>query len=505
MKLNLKQISTWTAIALASPAALWADGPSARRSSPPQPPVYEESATKLAATKAATGKSAGSKPSVSKSGAVKSVSAHPGASLMATPSSRASTATNTASAPDGSDVYAAAGYGSKGYASTGYAPVADATQMMTADLPDGGCAHCGDLAGGDCPDCGGVRSWGVWGSVEYLLLWQTGRDLPPLVTTDPNAGALPTATVLFGNETIGDSVLSAGRVTAGLWLDSQDTLGAAFRFLGTESERTGFSVASDANGVPLIGRPFTNTQFFPTPSALLVASPGFLSGSVDVTTSSDFYSGEALGRVNLDADDCSRLDLIGGYHTLLLDDGLTIRNQAVVVGGNLPIGTRFNVLDDFNTRNEFHGGSIGVWYDSYRGPWTVSAMAKVSIGSMLQQVRVRGASQAVDAAGGTTDYVGGLLASRTNIGDFERRETTYVPEINLTLSRQLTKRLEFTMGYTFIYLSSVVLAGDQIDLNVNSAQLFGGAILPPQDPRPPQFDDKEYFVHGLSFGLNYRF
>jgi len=110
----------------------------------------------------------------------------------------------------------------------------------------------------------------------------------------------------------------------------------------------------------------------------------------------------------------------------------------------------------------------------------------VSIGSMLQQVRVRGQSQVIDAAGGSTNYDGGLLASRTNIGDFERRETTYIPEINLSLSRQLTKRLDFTMGYTFIYLSSVVLAGDQIDLNVNGSQVFGGMIVPPEDPRPPR-------------------
>ncbi len=454
MKLNLKKISTWTAFALASPAMLWAEGTSARRASPARAAVYRESNAKSVASK------------------VSAQSPAPSPSQAPTPV---------------------------------LAPVASEPPPMTVDLPDDGCPVCGEHAGGNCDACGGVRSWGVWGSVEYLLLWQTGRELPPLVTSDPNAGALPSASVLFGGDVIGNNVLSAGRVTAGLWLDSDDTMGVAFRFLGTESERTGFQADSDANGLPLLARPFTNTQFLPLPSAFLVSSPGFLRGSIDVTTSSDLYSGEALGRINLDGDHCSRLDLVGGYHTMLLDDGLTIRNESVVVGGNLPIGTQFRVLDDFNTRNEFHGGSLGFWYDSYRGPWTVSAMAKVSIGSMLQQIRIRGESQAIDVGGGTTTYVGGLLASRTNIGEFERRETTYIPEINLSLSRQLTKRLEFTMGYTFIYLSSVVLAGDQIDTNVNVSQLFGGAVVPPQDPQPPRFDDKEYFVHGLNLGLNFRF
>jgi hypothetical protein len=454
MKLNLKKISTWTVFALASPAVLWAEGASARRANPARAAVYQESAA---------------------SPKTKKVSA-PSAAPIAAP-----TAAPTA------------------------APVVSEPPPMTADLPDDACPICGDHANGSCATCGSTRSWGVWGSVEYLLLWQSGRELPPLVTSSPNDGALPNATMLFGGDVIGNDVLSAGRVTAGLWLDSHDSMGVAFRFLGSESERTGFQADSNANGSPLLARPFTNTQFLPTPSAFLVSTPGFLRGSVDVVTSSDLYSGEALGRINLDADDCNRLDLIGGYHTMLLDDGLTIQNQSVVIGGNLPIGTQFRVLDDFNTRNEFHGGSLGFWYDSYRGPWTVSAMAKVSIGSMLQQVRVRGQSQVIDAAGGSTNYDGGLLASRTNIGDFERRETTYIPEINLSLSRQLTKRLDFTMGYTFIYLSSVVLAGDQIDLNVNGSQVFGGMIVPPEDPRPPRFDDREYFVHGLSLGLNYRF
>jgi hypothetical protein len=480
MKLNLKKISAWTVFALAGPSALWAEGMSARRSNPAKAAVYQES------------------------------SATPAAGRVSPASAKSSRATSPLAAEAGAGVPAAAApvvgtRAATAYATPGTSPFASEPTALTADLPDEGCPVCGEHANGDCLTCGGGRSWGLWGSVEYLLLWQKGRELPPLVTTDPNAGALPAATVLFGGDVIGNNVLSAGRVTAGVWLDSEDSMGVAFRFLGAESERTGFSVASDANGTPLLARPFTNTQFVPTQSAFLVAAPGFLRGSIDVTTSSDLYSGEALGRINLDADHCSRLDLVGGYHTMLLDDGLTIRSESVVVGGNLPIGTQFSVLDDFNTRNEFHGGSLGVWYDTYRGPWTVSAMAKVSIGSMLQQIRVRGASQVVDAAGGTTDYVGGLLAARTNIGEFERRETTYIPEINLNLSRQLTKRLEFTMGYTFIYLSSVVLAGDQVDLNVNGSQVFGGMITPPQDPRPPRFDDKEYFVHGLNFGLNYRF
>jgi len=337
------------------------------------------------------------------------------------------------------------------------------------------------------------------------MLWQKGRDLPPLVTTNPNSGILPNGTILFGSDTVGNNMLSGGRVTAGLWLDSEDSLGVLFRFLGAESDRTGYHNGSDANGSPLLARPFINTQFAPTNSALIISAPGFARGNIDVSTSSDLYTGEILGRINLDGDNRSRLDLIGGYHTTLIDDGLTIRSNHEILGGNLPVGTRFLINDDFNTRNQFHGGALGLWYDSYRGPWTISLLGKLSIGRMSEEIRIRGNTVVTDVANNSTTYEGGLLAQRTNIGNYQRHETAFIPEINLTLSRQLTQRLDFTMGYSFVYWSTLVLAGDQVDPRVNVSQLIGGPILNPQDPGPPTFRDTDYWVHALSFGFNYRF
>jgi hypothetical protein len=370
--------------------------------------------------------------------------------------------------------------------------------------------------GGDCTSscgCGGCgscgycrRPLGAWGSVEYLMVWQKGRDLPPLVTTTPNNGILPGGTVLFGADNVGDRLLSGGRVTAGLWLDSADSLGAYFRFFGTESDRTGFQAGSDANGSPLIGRPFINTfGGNPVNSVLLITAPGVSTGDIDVSTSSNVYNGEVMGRINLDGDNRSRLDLIGGYHMSVIDDGLTIVSQNRVIGGNLPVDTRFLISDDFNTRNEFHGGTFGLWYDTYRGPWTISVMGKLSIGRMTEQIRIRGNTLVTDAGNNQTLFDGGLYAQRTNIGQYQQTETAFIPELNLNFSRQITRNLDFTIGYSFIYWSTVVLAGDQIDGRVNSSQLQGGPIVAPFDPAPPTFRDTEYWLHALSFGMNYRF
>lgn len=371
----------------------------------------------------------------------------------------------------------------------------------------------GSCASGDCGYCEQCRvPRGMWGSVEYLMMWQKGRELPPLVTSSPAgtpanlAGVLPAADILFGDETVGDRLLSAGRVTAGLWLDSQDSLGIAFRFLGAESDRTGFNAASDGTGNPILARPFFNTSpLVNAEDSLLVAYPGLTAGSINVTTSSDLYVGEILGRVNIDGDATSRLDLIGGYHVTLLDDGLTIQSNESVLGGVLPVGTQFTVTDDFSTRNEFHGGSLGFWYEKYRGPWTVSLLTKVSIGRMHEQIRVRGNTVVTDVNNVATNFEGGLLAQATNIGNYERNQTVFVPEINFNLSRQLTQRLDFTIGYTFIWWSNVVLAGDQIDMQVNDTQMLGGVLVGPATPTPPAFRDTDYYVHALSLGFNYRF
>ncbi|HND54261.1 MAG TPA: BBP7 family outer membrane beta-barrel protein, partial [Pirellulaceae bacterium] len=373
-------------------------------------------------------------------------------------------------------------YSPQGQASTAtvVVPTAALEEALAAAEEPGDCVRserdCGGC--GHCRDCGG-RNLGFWGSAEYLMLWGRGRGVPALVSAGPtgatfdDSGVLPGADTLFGADRIGKNMLSAGRITAGLWLDSDDSIGVAGRFLGVESDHTGFTTDSTAN--PILGLPFFNVDpLVNAEDALVLGYPGVTSGGVNITTSSNIYSAEALGRVNFDRDHCSRLDLIGGYHYSRLDDGLTINSLTTVVGGVLPIGTSFNVLDDFDAKNEFHGGSGGFIYERYRGPWTMSLLGKLSIGKMYETLRIRGATTMVDVGGGVTTIDGGLLAQPTNIGTYTRNETAFIPELGVNFSRRMSDRVEFTFGYTFIYWSSVILAGDQIDRSVNGTLLSGG-------------------------------
>jgi hypothetical protein len=100
---------------------------------------------------------------------------------------------------------------------------------------------------------------------------------------------------------------------------------------------------------------------------------------------------------------------------------------------------------------------------------------------------------------------GGLLAQPSNLGFHSRHKTTYVPEVAFNLTRRITDRLDFTMGYTFIYWSSMLLAADHLDNQVNGTQFQGGQLVGPANPAFPGFRDTDYWLHAMSMGINFRF
>ncbi len=347
------------------------------------------------------------------------------------------------------------------------------------------------------PNCG---SRGLWGTVEYMHVWTKGRALPPLVTTSNVAadeGVLGRATtrILFGGDEVGRDLQSAGRVFAGKWIDNDGMTGVAIRFMGMEGDRSNFHQAS--TGVPLIAVPFFNADpLVAAPDSVLAGGPG-ITGSIGVKTSNDIYSIEPLLRIALRQGYDYRLDVIGGYHHTLIDDGLTL-NTITAQGA-----TMVHFRDGFNARNEFHGGSFGFIGEFGTGPWTASLLAKLSVGKNFEQVRIEG-QNVTDVGGVVAVADGGIFAQTTNIGTYFRDEIVYVPEVALSVNRRLTDHLDFSLGYSFMYWSEAVLAGDQIDTTIDGGLLQGG---PGNGIRRPAFNFREtdFYLHAMTFGLNYRY
>ncbi len=411
-----------------------------------------------------------------------------------------------------------------------------ATDGGCASCGGGGCSSCSDGGscglggGGSCNTCSAPNQFCIcfpshgWVHAEYLNWYQDGMGIPPLVTTSnpsttarANAGVLglPTTSTLFGgtgNDILDDS-RDGFRIRFGWWL-------AAFPMWGVEGEYVGLGEQTESffrqsNGTPIIARPFFNALTGREDSEL-VAFPGVIGGSmaVDATTRLD-GAAVRFRRQLCCSNGCgfsalccetvptsSRLDGTIGYRFWELKESLQMQERLSSQVANDP--GSFVITDRFDTRNLFNGAELGVLWQGRRGWWSLDMLMRLGIGNVNQTVTVSG-STATTVNGTTTNYNGGLLAQRTNIGTYEQNRFTMVPELGATVGYQMTRRLRATAGYSLIYMGNVVRPGDQVDLDVNPNLLppenvpFSGALRPQFN-----FVETDYWVQGLSFGGEFR-
>ena len=93
----------------------------------------------------------------------------------------------------------------------------------------------------------------------------------------------------------------------------------------------------------------------------------------------------------------------------------------------------------------------------------------------------------------------GLLALDSNSGNQQRDVFTFLPEAGAKLRYCLTPKVKFNVGYTFLFLPDVALAGSLIDplLDLNRPQVV---------PTPQSlFKHDTYYLHGLDLGLSYQY
>ena len=179
-------------------------------------------------------------------------------------------------------------------------------------------------------------------------------------------------------------------------------------------------------------------------------------------------------------------------------------SKVIGEGGPAPVGTVFSGYDRFETINKFNGAEVGISFNRRTGRWSYELLMKLALGGTSSRVDINGATTITDANSASTTYEGDMLALPSNIGSYEAKEVSVMPEIGMNLMYNLTPRTSFTLGYTFIYLSHVARAPDQIDMTVNSSQLppgtLSGVALPEFVMRTTDF-----WTHGLNLGFDFRF
>jgi hypothetical protein len=349
-------------------------------------------------------------------------------------------------------------------------------------------------------------------NAEYLLWWIKDSRVPALLTTGSDADNIPGALgmrgtrVLLGNGSLDNEERSGGRFTAGYWFDDEQFFGVetTFLFLAKRSVDFGFN-SSGANGSPLLTRPFFNINTH-SEDVDPVATPGEQAGQIMVSSSSRLIGGEVNARSKLLRYGWYRIDLLGGFRYLELDENLRIAEQLT----ELPVGMGNRVLltDGFSTRNWFYGGQLGSVVQLHRGRWVVDLMGKVALGNTAQAINVSGGTIIADPIKGPSRFPVGLLALQTNSGRFSRNEFAVVPEVGVNLSYRFTDHFRAYAGYTFLYNSAVARPGSEIDRVINVTQLpsVRGPGFVSQPLRPaPLFQSTDFWAQGINFGLELRY
>lgn len=356
----------------------------------------------------------------------------------------------------------------------------------------------GPCSDGDCEECPPIgRSLfcnGAWGSIEYVLWWRDARSTPPLVTTtttivnqdvDGELGQANTR-ILLGEGQYDDHLQPGGRVDLGYWLDPCQSWGVGLRLTVLGDDDLNYLAGSVTN--PVLTVPFFNLD--PTVNSqdtFVVAHPlDNTSGSIQVLGHNEVNLGDVYVRLVGAKTDSYRVDIIGGYMFSNIIDDLTLRTSTT--SGQADIVVR----DRFRAKNQYNGGSIGLLGQFDRGPWSVNLMGKCGLTNVEQTVSVDG----LTSVNGTTQSLTGLFAQTSNIGTISRNQFAAIPELSANWVYKLG-RANLSFGYSAVYWSNTVRAGDQMNPQIDPTQT---------NPRPPrQIISDNYFAHGFNFGLAWQY
>ena len=346
-----------------------------------------------------------------------------------------------------------------------------------------------------------------WISAEWLFWSTKGVEFPSLATTSPAgtaqtaAGVLPAATTLFGGDRLHGEGRSGGRYSLGGWIDQYHTKSFEVSYLQLNDISESFSAS--ANDFSILARPFFNTTT-EIENARLLNFDGLITGDMAISSFTEFQTYEFLLRRGFTRPNGSRTAFVVGYRGANLEDMLRIEESTTALSG-LVAGSSFDLLDQFDTENEFHGITFGY---EYIGPvirnGTLEFFGKVAVGATSSRVIVNGRTDTVTVTGDSSIVNAGFLTQGTNVGTFRDVDFDSLSEVGLRFRYHTSHDLDFFVGYSFLYWGQVARAGSQIDPGINVTQIPPGVLVGEERPRPP-IDREGFWAQGLNLGFSYDF
>ncbi len=348
----------------------------------------------------------------------------------------------------------------------------------------------------------GPRGYRVYGDADYLFWIIRERSSPILLSTGILGGA--GGTPVLPNLSFDNQQRQGTRATVGTWLTGVQTVGVEVSGFWLQQRTPQFITAA-----PVLARPF-NDASVNSENAVFLGAPGVQSGAAQVTALSRLWGAESNLRFELARGCLCHVDLLGGFRYLQMEDALAIDDRTTFDPALAGLGgTTVASSDRFTTRNYFYGGQIGAEAELHYGRFFLDTYAKVALGSIREVININGTTVLTSAAGLTTAIPGGLLALPSNSGHNVRYTFAAIPEAGVNLGMQLTSHLRARFGYTFLYVSNVVRAGDQIDRTLNPTArppVFGPGAAQVGPTRPLfAFQEADFWAQGLNVGLEFRY
>ncbi|RMF37076.1 MAG: hypothetical protein D6753_18260 [Planctomycetota bacterium] len=379
------------------------------------------------------------------------------------------------------------------------------TAFATGTCDSGGACDTGsacDLASA----CNTCRP-STWFGAESLLWFGQKQEAPPIITTAPMTtvpiAGNPGVTTQFGGEDgIDFGLLPGFRLSGGRYLDACQKIGVGGRIYGILPAQSDYSITSN-NGDPSVGLPFFNADpNVLADSAQLIAyhdgNQLQWSGSATVRADMEMYGSDGSLHLLLARSCDHRVDMLAGYTYNNLKSSIDLRTTRVnsFTGDLIPDGTIFRSTDLFETENEFNGAHLGILSSVVRNRMTFNTLAKVSFGNMHQWGQIAGSSEQ-EFGGTVTPGSGGFFAQPSNIGSFSRNRFAFIPELGINAAYCIRPNVKLSVGYTFMYWSSVALAGEQMSSIVDPTQTVS-------QPSPTNAIGS-YWMQGIDLGTTITF
>lgn len=348
-----------------------------------------------------------------------------------------------------------------------------------------------------------------WMSADYLL-WSTRKADSPALASTSVAGTLreaagvldePGVSTLFGGGGLNGDMRSGARFTLGGWFNARQDTGIQISYLALEEDEETFLGSS--SDFPILARPFYNTGLFEEDSRL-INFPDLVRGDLSIRSTSEFDSLEVMFLAPLAQDDCGRSVIMVGYRNANLDELLRV-DETTVSLVSPTLNSTFELFDEFETENSFHGYQIAAQYSgTLSSCWSYDLIGKAAIGSSRNQLSIRGQTITTTDNGDVSTSPEGLLALESNSGSRTEYEFSSLFELGINLRRCFANGWQFRVGYNYLHWSSVLRAAEQVDRDITPTEVPPGTRVGPVKPSA-LFAQSGFWAQGLNLGIEYRF